>query len=125
MLDSDEPENGLKYLKDKIDNYSKGKNLIKNLFEIFIYLFKNIQKHKKDNNEEVRKLKESYETLLRFSFLAQDEEQFSNESEYSKDQLHNFYAATKLGQISPENNNLDNNTKKQENVVDEEKTETS
>lgn len=79
----------------------------------------------KDNNEEVRKLKESYETLLRFSFLAQDEEQFSNESEYSKDQLQNFYAATKLGQISPENNNLDNNTKKQENVVEEEKTETS
>lgn len=56
-------------------------------------------------NEEFEKLKSSYETLLKFSFLVQDEDQFSNETESSKDQLQNFYVATKLGQLSPENNN--------------------
>lgn len=67
---------------------------------LFLNTYKLIAK-----NEEFEKLKSSYETLLKFSFLVQDEDQFSNETESSKDQLQNFYVATKLGQLSPENNN--------------------
>jgi hypothetical protein len=51
-------------------------------------------KSQENQNEEWKKFKESYETLLKFSFLAQDEEQIANES---KDELQNFYITTKLG----------------------------
>jgi hypothetical protein len=43
------------------------------------------------------KLKSSYETLLKFSFLVQDEEQFSKETDSMRDQLQSFYISTKLG----------------------------
>lgn len=68
----------------------------------------------------MEKLKQSYETLLRFSFLAQDEEQFSNEPDYSKDQLQNFYATTKLGQISPESNHSNNSNHKNDKITENE-----
>ncbi|CAF0963189.1 unnamed protein product [Brachionus calyciflorus] len=71
LLDSDQPENGLKFLKDQIIKISNDES-------------------KKD---EVNKLKASYETLVKFSFLAQDEDQFTKETALkSRDQVQNLYS---------------------------------
>ncbi|RNA35447.1 hypothetical protein BpHYR1_010488 [Brachionus plicatilis] len=71
LLDSDQPENGLKFLKDQISKISKDET----------------------KKEEINKLKTSYETLVKFSFLAQDEEQFTKETAIkSRDQFQNLYS---------------------------------
>jgi uncharacterized membrane-anchored protein YjiN (DUF445 family) len=57
LLDSDQPENGLKFLKVQIQ--------------------KNAHRAAEDNGEHLRKLKVSYETLVKFSFLTTEEEEFT------------------------------------------------
>lgn len=57
LLDSDQPENGLKFLKVQIQ--------------------KNALRAAEDNGEQLRKLKVSYETLVKFSFLTTEEEEFT------------------------------------------------
>lgn len=55
-----------------------------------------IFKKKKDKEREVelKKFKSSYETLMKFSFLTQDEDQIDIDA---KDDIQNFYITTKLG----------------------------
>lgn len=58
-------------------------------FAIFIIKIKDETK-----KDELKKLKTSYETLMKFSFLAQDEEQFTKDiAVESRDQLQNLYAS--------------------------------
>ena len=70
LLDSDQPENGLIFLKSQIDNYST--NELK--------------------NDELKKFKSSFETLVKFSFLSTNDEQFTKEiAVESRDQLHSIF----------------------------------
>ncbi len=69
------------------------------------------------NEENLKKLKTSYETLVKFSFLAQDDEQFTNSlARESRDQLHNLYLSTKLNNNSSTNGN---------NILNKKSTKTS
>lgn len=77
LLDSDHPENGLKFLKVQI------------------------QKNSKNNDENLKKLKSSYETLIKFSFLTCEDDEFTKSlAQESRDQLHNIYINTKLNEKS-------------------------
>lgn len=84
------------------------------LFNLYLINLNDLKKTTIDDDQELEKLKQSYESLLRFSFLAQDEEQFSNTLDSSKDQLQNLFVSTKLGQISPEGNKSENKSPSQQ-----------
>ena len=75
MLDSDQPENGLKFLQHQINKSSQVDQ----------------------NDGDLNKLKNSYDTLVKFSFLTHDDEEFTRSiARESRDQYHNMYQTVKL-----------------------------
>ena len=61
-----------------------------------------------ENDENLNKLKASYETLMKFSFLTQDEEQFTKEiAMESRDHLQNIYMLAKVSTLSNKHLGLD------------------
>lgn len=91
LLDSNEPENGLKFLKNQIENNLNGTKKDP-IFEIFLKKWLNYK------GDELEKLKSSYATLQKFSFLVQDEDQIGSES--SKDHIQEFMPQLSSAQLT-------------------------
>ena len=82
LLDSDQPENGLKFLKVQIQKNSQTE----------------------DKNENLKKLKASYETLMKFSFLTREDDEFTKSiARESRDQLQSILVANADANVSSNN----------------------
>ena len=87
LLDSDQPENGLKFLKVQIQKNSSKSTTTD------------------DNSENLKKLKVSYETLVKFSFLATEEDEFTKSiARETRDQFYGILLNNQKSGLKPGDN---------------------